>query len=78
LTDSKKNLTRDEEAEEIIRRLKAPPKKLYLGDAGYYYAPYIPLITNDGMRILRELTDKINGISGIPINVFKDDKKDTN
>lgn len=39
-----KYIKEDEEADEIIRRLKSPPRRPDEMEAGYYYCPYIPLM----------------------------------
>jgi hypothetical protein len=71
-------MTEDEEAEEIIRRLKAPPKRRGAEDVGYFYCPYIPLmVTGDGIKFMREITDKINEVTGIPAGIItRYDKKE--
>ena len=53
-------MTEDEEAEEIIKRLKKNPRKPDAGDTGYFYCPYIPLM-RDGTPISVEQVEKALG-----------------
>jgi stage III sporulation protein SpoIIIAA len=56
---------REKEAEEIIRRLKGPPKIVI--DAVYVYAPYIPIfLTKEDIQKMQKLKS---------IDVFKNDKE---